>query len=121
MRKVVHGDNLKVLATSARWVVVGVTGGARTEIDLRQLMGRRASITGTVLRARPLEEKIALARAFEARVVTQFERGLLEPVIDRVYAPQAAAEAHRRMEANLNFGKLLLVWDETAAKDAGIL
>lgn len=102
--------NLEVLATGARWVVVGVSGGAVAEIDLRRLMGRRASVTGTVLRARPLEEKIALARAFEARVAPQLERGLLRPVVDRVFAPEDAAEAHRYMEANRNFGKLVLAW-----------
>ena len=80
------------------------------EMDLRGLMVKRASVKGTVLRARPLEEKIELARVFEARVIPQFEQERLKPVIDRIYAPEEAAEAHRRMEANLNFGKLLLTW-----------
>lgn len=102
--------NLRVLAVRGRWIVVGVPGGGVGEIDLRRLMGKRASITGTVLRARPLEEKIELAEAFAARVVPQFEPGLLEPVVDRSYAPEEAAEAHRRMEADLNFGKILLDW-----------
>jgi len=102
--------NVEVLAVGGRWVVVGVSGGAVAEMDLRGLMVKRASVTGTVLRARPLEEKIALARAFEARVIPQFEQERLEPVIDRIYRPEEAAEAHRRMEANLNFGKLLLTW-----------
>ena len=102
--------NLEALATGGRWIVVGVSGGTAGEVDLRRLMGKRASITGTVLRARALEEKIVLARAFEARVCPQFERAMVEPVVDRVYAPDEAAEAHRRMEANLNFGKLVVAW-----------
>lgn len=103
--------NLSVLAERARWVVVGVTGGAATEFDLRGLMRKRASITGTVLRARPLEEKVALARAFEERVLPLFEDGSVRPVLDATYTPERAREAHARLEENLNFGKLVLVWE----------
>ena len=103
-------DNLEVLAVRGRWIVVGVSGGGVAEMDLRVLMGKRASITGTVLRSRALGERIELAEAFEARVVPQFERGVLEPVIDRTYTPEGAADAHRRMEANLNFGKISITW-----------
>lgn len=102
--------NLRVLAEGGRQIVVGVPGGASAEIDLRQLMRRRARIRGTVLRARPLEEKAALARGFQDRVVPGFESGALVPVVDRRYRPEEAPEAHRRMEENLNFGKLLLEW-----------
>lgn len=102
--------NLDVLASRGRWVVVGVSGGSLAELDLRRLMSKRASVTGTLLRARPLEEKIDLARAFEARVLPQFESGHLEPVVDWIYPAAEAADAHRRMEANLNFGKILLSW-----------
>lgn len=102
--------NLDVLARRGRWIVVGVPGGTTGPMDLRALMAKRASVTGTVLRARPLEEKIELAEAFESDVVPLFEDGALGPVIDTVFPPDAAADAHRRMEANLNFGKLLLTW-----------
>ena len=103
--------NLDVLGNRGRWVVVGVPGGAKGEIDLRRLMAKRATVHGTVLRARPDEEKTALAREFERPVVPLFERGLLKPVIDRTYSPSQAADAHRRMEANESFGKLMLVWE----------
>lgn len=102
--------NQEVLAERGRWIVVGVPGGAKAEVDLRRLMGRRASITGTVLRARPPREKAVLARAFDRRVVPLFEAGRLRPVVDTTFGPHEVAEAHRRMEANLNFGKLLVVW-----------
>jgi NADPH:quinone reductase-like Zn-dependent oxidoreductase len=81
-------------------------------MDLRKLMGKRALLRGTVLRARPVEEKIHLAREFERTIVPLFERGLLRPVVDEVFPAAEAAEAHRRMEANESFGKLLLDWDE---------
>jgi NADPH:quinone reductase-like Zn-dependent oxidoreductase len=104
--------NLKALAERGRWIVVGVTGGANAPLDLRALMARRASVTGTVLRARPPEEKMALARDFEARVAPLFERGVLRAVVDATYPPEKAGEAHRQLEANRSFGKVLLVWGE---------
>jgi NADPH2:quinone reductase len=105
------GGNQKAIATRGRMIVVGVTGGPKSEIDLRVLMGKRASITGTVLRARPIEEKIALARAFAARVVPLFSTGALRPVIDGVYKPEQVGEAHQRMESSETFGKLLISWE----------
>jgi putative PIG3 family NAD(P)H quinone oxidoreductase len=102
--------NLAAVASGGRWIVVGVTGGPSAPFDLRALMGRRASVTGTVLRARPLEEKIALARQFEARVVPQFEKLALRAVIDGTFPPERAGEAHRTLEENRSFGKLLIVW-----------
>ncbi len=105
--------NQAILAEGGRWVVVGVPGGARGEVDLGRLMAKRASIRGTVLRARPPEEKAVLARAFERVVVPLFEAGRLRPVIDRVLPVASVREAHREMEENRSFGKLLLQWGES--------
>lgn len=102
--------NQRVLAQGGRHIVVGVTGGPRTEVDLRALMTRRGSIRGTVLRARPLEEKIALTRAFEDRALGHFSTGALRPVVDRVIPAASASEAHEVLEANASFGKVLLAW-----------
>ncbi len=102
--------NQRVLARRGRHIVVGVPGGPRTEIDLRLLMMKRGSIRGTVLRARPVEEKAALARAFEDRVLPLLSSGEVRPVVDRVLPAAEVAEAHRLMEANANFGKILLRW-----------
>ena len=103
--------NQRVMGLGARQIVVGVPGGPKAEIDLRALMGKRASIRGTVLRARPLDEKVSLALAFEAEVIPLFEKGVIRPVIDRTFPPEEAADAHRWMEENRNFGKILLLWD----------
>ena len=103
--------NTKAIATSGRMIVVGVTGGPKSELDLRALMSKRASITGTVLRSRPIEEKIALARAFADQVVPLFEAGRLEPVVDAFFRPENVADAHRRLEASDTFGKLVLLWE----------
>lgn len=102
--------NQRVLAQGGRHIVVGVTGGARTEVDLRALMTRRGSIRGTVLRARPLVEKIALTRAFQGGALGHFSTGALRPVVDRVIPAESASEAHAVLEANTNFGKVLLAW-----------
>lgn len=103
--------NLKVMGQGARQIVVGVPSGAVAEVDLRLLMGKRALIKGTVLRARPLEEKIALARDFEHRVCPLFAARRVRPVVDRTFSPEEAFRAHRFMADNENFGKILLIWD----------
>jgi NADPH2:quinone reductase len=102
--------NLSAISTGGRWIVVGVTGGASAPFDLRLLMARRASVTGTVLRARPIEEKIALAREFDAKVLPLFEKLALRTVIDATFPPQQASEAHRLLEENRTFGKVLITW-----------
>ncbi len=103
--------NLEVMATGARQVVVGVPSGPRGELDLRHLMKKRGLIKGTVLRARPLEEKIALAREFERRVCPLFDARKIVPVVDRTLPAAQASRAHQVMENNENFGKILLLWD----------
>jgi putative PIG3 family NAD(P)H quinone oxidoreductase len=102
--------NQKVVAERGRHIVVGVPGGSDAQLSLRALMGRRASIRGTVLRARSLDEKRALTEAFAREVLPGFASGELAPVIDRVYPAIQVAEAHRRMESNESFGKILLEW-----------
>lgn len=103
--------NLNVLANEGRQIVVGVPSGSIGQIDLRLLMGKRALLKGTVLRARPLEEKITLAREFEHRVCPLFAARSARPIVDRTFRPQDAPAAHRLLEENQTFGKLLLVWD----------
>jgi NADPH:quinone reductase-like Zn-dependent oxidoreductase len=102
--------NQRVIAERGRHIVVGVPGGSDTTISLRALMGRRASIRGTLLRARPLAEKEVLARAFADQVLPGFADGTLRPVLDRTFGADDAADAHRYMEENRNFGKVLLTW-----------
>jgi NADPH:quinone reductase len=106
--------NLRVLGEGGRQIVVGVPSGAKAQVDLRLLMTKRALIKGTVLRARPLEERIALAREFERRVCPLFAARTIRPVVDSTFLPQDAARAHHVMEGNRNFGKLLIVWGETS-------
>jgi NADPH2:quinone reductase len=101
-------QSIDSVAERGRIVVVGLTGGARTELDLGALLRKRLSVVGTVLRSRPLEEKIEAAQLLERTIVPWVLRGLVRPVIDAVLPLAQAAEAHRRLAANATFGKVLL-------------
>ena len=84
------------------------SGGGSATIDLTTLLRKRITIVGTTLRARPLEEKIAVTRRFAERVVPWLERGLVRPVVDRVFALDDVRAAQKRLESNLGFGKVIL-------------
>ncbi|HEY0739106.1 MAG TPA: NAD(P)H-quinone oxidoreductase [Herpetosiphonaceae bacterium] len=101
-------DNLNALATRGRLVLIGLMGGAKAEVDLSVIQRKRLHVVGTVLRARPLEEKLAVTQAFARQVVPLLEQGSVRPIIDRVFDLKDAAEAHRYMETNANFGKIVL-------------
>jgi len=102
--------NLKCVALLGRIVVVGLTGGAFAEIDLGILLRKRVTIAGTSLRSRPLEEKIAAVQAFAREALPLLTDGRIRPVLDETFPMADAAGAHRRMEADANFGKIVLVW-----------
>jgi len=101
-------EDLRCIAKGGRIVVVGLLAGPQTELDLPTLLHRRATIRGTVLRARPLEERIGVMRTFEKRLVPLFESGALAPVVDRVLPLAQAGDAHTYMSKNEGFGKVIL-------------
>ncbi len=103
-------ESLACLAPRGRMLLVGTVDGVKSELDLRLVLGKRARITGTVLRARPLEEKMALARAVERHVLPLFARGVYRPVVDRVLPMDQVAEAFEALVADQNVGKLVLAW-----------
>ncbi|HEV2018374.1 MAG TPA: NAD(P)H-quinone oxidoreductase [Gemmatimonadaceae bacterium] len=103
--------NLRLLALRGRMVVVGLTAGAQAQLNMGVLLRKRLTIIGTVLRARPIEEKIALAREFSERIIPFFDAGRLRPVIDRVFSFAEIRAAHELMESNKTFGKIVLRWD----------
>ena len=100
--------NLSSLALRGRIIVVGLTGGAKAETNLSLILSKRLTIVGTVLRSRPLHEKARVTEAFERQVIPLLASGALEPVIDRVFRLEQAAEAHEYVGKNLNFGKVVL-------------
>jgi putative PIG3 family NAD(P)H quinone oxidoreductase len=101
-------ENVASLAPGGRIVVIGTMGGPKVQLDLGLLMRARGSITGTVLRPRPLEEKIAATQAFARDVLPLIAAGRVKPVIDCVLPAARAREAHERMEKNDSFGKIVL-------------
>ncbi len=105
------GENVAALAPGGTMVVIGLMGGVKGELPLGVLLGKRLSIIGSVLRARPLEEKAALSQAFTRAVLPSLTDGTLRPVIDTVMPMSEVAEAHRRMDANETFGKIVLTWE----------
>jgi putative PIG3 family NAD(P)H quinone oxidoreductase len=100
--------NIDALKTGGRLVVIGLQGGLRAELDLRQLLNKRALVAGTTLRSRPAVEKAAIMRAVHEHVWPLVEQGLIRPVVHARYAMREAAEAHRLLESNEHFGKILL-------------
>jgi NADPH2:quinone reductase len=103
-------ENLKALAVQGRLVSIGLLGGATAELSLGVLMAKRATLIGTVLRSRPLEEKATLAQAFARHALPLFTAGRLKPVIDVVMPMSDVRAAHQRMESNETFGKIVLRW-----------
>jgi putative PIG3 family NAD(P)H quinone oxidoreductase len=100
--------NLQSLRTGGRLIQVGVMGQQTVELPLGMLLPKRASIIGTVLRSRPVEEKIVLTQRAVRELLPLFDSGLLRPVIDRRFALDHIADAHRYMETNANVGKILI-------------
>ncbi|MBS1117889.1 MAG: hypothetical protein H6Q90_117 [Deltaproteobacteria bacterium] len=101
-------EDLRAIRVLGRIVLVGLLAGARGELDLGLVLRKRARLFGTVLRARPLEDKLAVMRTFETQVVPLLARGKLVPVVDQVFALEDAAQAHIRMASNAGFGKIVL-------------
>jgi len=100
--------NLRALAVDGRLVVIGLQGGARAELDLGLAMSRRLSVAASVLRARSVQEKAALAAVVARDALPGFTDASLRPVVDRVVPLERVADAHRVMEAGEHVGKIVL-------------
>jgi len=103
-------ENLRALNLRGRLVVLGLLAGGTAMLDLSLLLRRRAAVIGSVLRSRGAAERAALAAGFEREVLPHFASGALHPVIDALMPMRDVALAHRRMEDNASFGKLVLAW-----------
>ena len=108
-------DNLHVLAPRGRLVLLGFLAGSRTTADLAPVLRKRLEIVGTVMRTRGLEERAPLVRAFAERMLPLFDQRIehatpLRPVLERTYPMTELADAHRALESNETFGKVVLTW-----------
>jgi len=102
--------NLDALAPRGRLICVGTTAGTKSAIDLGLLMRKRATVIGTMLRGRSIEEKAEATRLFASSVLPLVSRGAIRPVIDRVYPANEIRDAHERMESNASVGKIVLTF-----------
>ncbi len=100
--------NIDVLNTNGRLVFIATMGGTTTELDIRKLMAKRLMLKGSTLRARGLIEKVAIKKAFIEKFWNALEQQRIKAIIDSVFPIQNAAEAHTKMQANENIGKILL-------------
>ena len=99
---------IAALAEEGRLVLISTMGGAKAEIDLRAVMGRRLSITGSTLRVRPVEFKGGIARSLRANVWPLLESGAVKPVVHATFPLERAGDAHRLMESSEHIGKIVL-------------
>jgi NADPH:quinone reductase-like Zn-dependent oxidoreductase len=105
-------EDIEALATRGRIAVVGIGAGARAELDLGGLMAKRASIRGTMLRSRPLEEKALTARALERQVLPLLASGAVRVPIEATYPLEQVAAAYERFAAGAKLGKIVLLMSD---------
>jgi NADPH:quinone reductase len=109
---IVGGDylprNLECLRMDGRLVQIGLIGGSRASLDLRSVLQKRLTITGSTLRPRSASEKGAIARELRQRVWPLLERGDVKPIVHAEYPFDRAADAHRELESGRVIGKVVL-------------
>ncbi|MEO8724661.1 MAG: NAD(P)H-quinone oxidoreductase [Acidobacteriaceae bacterium] len=102
------GGDLAALALKGRLMLVGTMAGSIANINLSLVLTKRLRVTGTVLRSRPLEEKIAATQVFAKEALPLFAKGELQAVVGQTFSLNQIVEAHRYMESNSNTGKVVL-------------
>jgi NADPH:quinone reductase-like Zn-dependent oxidoreductase len=100
--------SVNALAPKGRLILIGTIAGGQAQLPLGRVLSWRLTIRGTVLRARPIEEKIAATRAFAAEVVPLFARGVLKAVVDSEFALADIQRAHAQLESNATVGKVVV-------------
>ena len=103
--------HLRCLATGGRLVLIGLMGGARAEINLGAVVGKRLTIVGSTLRTRPVAEKAEIVSGFSRRFGDALAAGRLRPIIDTVLPLADADAAHARVKRSEHFGKVVLAVD----------
>jgi len=92
-------------------MLIGVMGGAKSDLNLAQLMVKRQKIAGSVLRPRPVGEKSAIISRFASEALELFSDGKIIPLVHKVFPLEKVVEAHKLMESSGHFGKLVLIID----------
>jgi NADPH:quinone reductase-like Zn-dependent oxidoreductase len=97
------------MALRGRIMLVGTVAGGRAELNLSRVLSKRVELRGTVLRARTLEEKIAVTQVFAKEVIPLLASGKVGPTLDSQFTMAEVQAAHRRLESNESFGKVVLL------------
>jgi NADPH:quinone reductase-like Zn-dependent oxidoreductase len=101
--------NQQVIGYDAHWIVYSCQSGDKANnLSFAQLMKKRTTLTGTVLRARPVDYKTKLVKQFEEEAISGFGNGQLKVIIDKTWPMEQIADAHKHMEDNLTMGKLVM-------------
>ncbi len=100
--------SLHALANQGRHILVGLVAGRSGPIDFGRILSARLTLRGTVMRARPLEERITTARRFAHEVLPLLAAGTVRPTIDRIFPIEEAAAAHEHLETDATTGKVVL-------------
>jgi NADPH:quinone reductase len=100
--------NMNSLAYKGKMVSIGVTSGIKAELNLALMMVKRQSIIGSVLRSRPVSEKAEIVAEFTRRALPKFADRTIVPIVEKVFALDQVADAHRMMEEDRHFGKIVL-------------
>lgn len=100
--------NVDALNTDGRLVIIGMQGGIAAELNLAALLGKRASVTATSLRARPVSEKTDIVSRTIRNVVPMVEAGAVRPIVHATFDIADVADAHRMLESSEHIGKLIL-------------
>ena len=100
--------NMNSLAYKGRMVIIGVTSGIKAELNLALMMVKRQQIIGSVLRSRPVPEKGEIVAEFTRRALPKFADRTIVPIIEKVFTIDEVVEAHRMMEEDRHFGKIVL-------------
>jgi NADPH:quinone reductase len=103
--------NLSVLKTAGRLVLVGQLSGTKAELEMNRVIGKRLTIRGFTLRPQSIPEKRAIISRLRSRWLPLLAEGRIKPIVYATFPLEQAAEAHRMMEANENFGKIILTVD----------
>jgi NADPH:quinone reductase-like Zn-dependent oxidoreductase len=112
--------NLAILKPGGRLILAATMGGAKGELDLGIVLRKRLQVIGSVMRSRPLEDKRAITRRFRERWLPLLTEGRIRPIVDTVFPMEQVREAHEYMEANHNFGKIVLTMKLPTFKGKGL-
>jgi NADPH:quinone reductase-like Zn-dependent oxidoreductase len=100
--------NMNSLAYKGKMVSIGVTSGIKAELNLALMMVKRQSIIGSVLRSRPVPEKAEIVAEFTRRALPKFADRTIVPIVEKVFTLDQVADAHRMMEEDRHFGKIVI-------------